>query len=97
MCGAVLEGDPAMESNGRLNALQLKTLAEELASLNKEQDEARQTEIYIPMTSQQYETFATRTQRISRIYAILSEPENWANGFLVLKTSPFVTASQPLQ
>ncbi len=81
-----------MESNGRLSAVQLKTLTEELASLNKQQDAVRQTEIYVRMTSQEYEAFDARTHRISRIYAILSQPENWANAFLVLKTSPFVTA-----
>lgn len=93
----MLEANPAMERNGRLDTVQLKTLAEELALLNQQQDEARQTEIYLPMTSSQCEAFAIRMQRISWLYAILSEPENWAKAFFVLKTSPFVTPAQPFQ
>jgi len=34
------------------------------------------SEIYIRMTSQEYEAFDVRTQRISQIYAILNLPEN---------------------
>ena len=61
------------ELKHRLDANQLRGLSEEVAALSKEQDEARRTEIYIPMTPQEAADFESRQERISRIWAILSE------------------------
>lgn len=46
---------------------------DELESLRKQQAEARRTEIYIPMTTQESADFDSRQKRISRICAILSQ------------------------
>lgn len=61
------------ELKHRLDANQLQGLREEVASLEKQQDEARRTEIYIPMTPQEAADFESRQERISRIWVILSE------------------------
>jgi hypothetical protein len=61
------------ELKHRLDANQLRELREEVASLGKQQDEARRTEIYIPMTKQETADFDSRQQRISHIWTILSE------------------------
>ena len=58
---------------GRLNEQQLKDLSEELASLTKHQSEARLTEVFIRMSAQEIKAFDLRKERISKIYAILSE------------------------
>jgi hypothetical protein len=60
-------------AQGRLNSQQLKDLSDELASLAKQQTEARLTEVFIPMNVQEIKAFDLRTERISKIYAILSE------------------------
>ena len=57
----------------RLDAKQLRELREEVAALSNEQDEARRTEIYIPMTPLEAADFESRQERISRIWVILSE------------------------
>jgi hypothetical protein len=56
----------------RLNSQQLKDLKDELASLIKQQSDARLLEIYVRMTQQEIEAFELRTQRISQIHVILS-------------------------
>jgi hypothetical protein len=58
---------------GRLNAMQLKELSDELAALTKQQSDARLTEVFIRMTEAEVNAFDLRKQRISQIYVILSE------------------------
>ena len=58
---------------GRLNSQQLKDLSDELASLTKQQSDARLTEVFIRMSAQEIRAFDLRTERISKIHAILSE------------------------
>ena len=62
-----------MEPKNRLSAKQLRELSDEVESLRKYQDEARITEIFIPMTRQQHADFEARQARISHICVILSE------------------------
>lgn len=57
----------------RLNSQQLKDLRDELATLIKQQSDARQTEVFFRMTKQQAQTYELRTERISQIHAMLSE------------------------
>ena len=61
-------GDPT----GRLDAQQLKELSDELSALSKQQSDARLTEVFLPMTHQEIKAFDLRTQRISKIHAVLS-------------------------
>jgi hypothetical protein len=61
------------DPKGRLDSEQLKELSAELASLGKQQSDARQLEMFIRMNSQEIEAFDLRTQRISQIHIILSE------------------------
>lgn len=61
-----------MELKNRLDAAQLGTL-DELASLSKQQQEARLTEVYIRMSPQEIKAFDARSVRMSEIYAILSQ------------------------
>ena len=58
---------------GRLNSQQLKDLSDELATLAKQQSDARLTEVFIRMNKQEIEAFDLRKERISKIYANLSE------------------------
>jgi len=60
-------------AQGRLNSQQLKDLSDELASLTKQQSDARLTEVFIRMSAQEIRAFDLRTERISKIHAILSE------------------------
>jgi hypothetical protein len=56
-----------------LNSQQLKELSDELASLTKQQSDARQLEIFVRMNPHEIEAFDLRTQRISKIHTMLSE------------------------
>lgn len=58
---------------GRLTSKQLNELSGELAALNKQQSDARLTEVYVRMTAEEIKAFDLRTQRISQIHVILSE------------------------
>jgi hypothetical protein len=58
---------------GRLTSQQLKDLSDELKDLSKKQSDARLREAYIRMTKEEIEAFNLRSQRISKIYVILSE------------------------
>lgn len=58
---------------GRLNSQQLKNLSDELASLVKQQSDARLTEVYIRMTQEEIKAFDLRSERISTIHIILRE------------------------
>ncbi|MFZ0298421.1 MAG: hypothetical protein WAM13_08745 [Candidatus Sulfotelmatobacter sp.] len=62
-----------MEPQARLNSRQLKDLSDELATLMKQQSDARLTEVFIRMTPQELKAFDLRTERISKIHVILSE------------------------
>jgi len=62
-----------MEPRGRLNSEQLKDLSDELATLMKQQSDARLLEVFIHMTQQEIRAFDLRTERISKIHIILSE------------------------
>jgi hypothetical protein len=62
-----------LERKGRFAVEQLKELNNELAALTKQQADARMLEVYVRMTEQEIKAFDLRTQRISRIYIILSE------------------------
>ncbi|HET9305437.1 MAG TPA: hypothetical protein VFO46_05360 [Candidatus Sulfotelmatobacter sp.] len=57
----------------RLNQQQLQELSDELAALTKQQSDARLSEVFVGMTKNEIEAFDLRKQRISKIYAILSE------------------------
>ncbi len=57
----------------RLNSQQLKDLSDELVALNKQQADARQTEVFIRMTPEEIEALNLRTERISKIHVLLSE------------------------
>jgi hypothetical protein len=58
---------------GRFDTKQLKDLSDELATLTKQQSDARLREVFIPMSKKEIEAFDLRTQRISKIHVILSE------------------------
>jgi hypothetical protein len=73
LCALFAGGYPPMELKNRLDAAQLGTLVDELASLSKQQQEARLTEVYIRMSPQEIKAFDARSVRISQIYAILSQ------------------------
>jgi hypothetical protein len=62
-----------VERQGRLSAEKLKDLSDELVALTKQQSDARLGEVFIPMSKKEIEAFDLRTQRISKIYVILSE------------------------
>jgi hypothetical protein len=62
-----------MEQRSRLNSQQLKDLSDELATLTKQQSDARLTEVYLRMTPEEIKAFDVRKKRISRIHVILSE------------------------
>jgi hypothetical protein len=62
-----------VEPQARLNSRQLKDLSDELATLMKQQSDARLTEVFIRMTPQELKAFDLRTERISKIHVILSE------------------------
>jgi len=66
-------GERFVVRQGRLNEKQLKVLSDELATLMKEQYEARLLEVFIPMSKKEIEAFDLRTEGISRIHVILSE------------------------
>ena len=57
---------------GRLNSTQLKDLGDELVALIT-QSNARTTEVFIRMTQEEVKAFDLRAERISQIYAILSD------------------------
>ena len=58
---------------GRLNSQQIKDLSDELVALSKQQSDARLTEVFIRMTTQEIEAFDLRAERISKILGILGE------------------------
>jgi hypothetical protein len=57
----------------RLNSQQLRDLSDELATLTKQQSDARLTEVVIRMTPEEIHAFDLRKQRISKVYAILAD------------------------
>jgi len=57
----------------RLNSQQLSDLSDELVALNKQQFDARKTEVFIRMTQAEIEAFDLRQERISKIHVILGE------------------------
>jgi len=57
----------------RLNSQQLNELSDELATLMKQQSDARLTEVFIRMSEQEIKAFDLRTSRISQIHIVLSE------------------------
>ena len=57
----------------RLDSEQLKDLSDELATLTKQQSDARLSEVFIPMTQPEIKAFDLRAQRISRIQVVLAE------------------------
>lgn len=57
----------------RLNAQQLKDLRDELASLTKQQSDARLTAEFVGMSQEETKAFDLRLERISHIHVILSE------------------------
>jgi len=57
----------------RLNSQQLSDLSDELVALNKQQSDARKTEVFIRMTQAEIEALDLRQERISKIHVILSE------------------------
>lgn len=57
----------------RLNSQQLKDLTDELASLMKQQSDARLIEVFVRMTAEEIKAFDFRAERISKIHVILSE------------------------
>jgi hypothetical protein len=57
----------------RLNSQQLHDLSDELAGLNKQQSDARNTEVFIRMNQAEIEAFNLRQERISKIHVILSD------------------------
>ena len=58
---------------GRLNERQLKALSDELATLMKQQSDARLTDVFIRMSQKEIDAFDLRQERISKIHVILSE------------------------
>lgn len=62
-----------MEQQGRLNTLQLRDLSDELASLMKQQSDARLLEVFIRMNEKEIRAFDRRSDRISKIHIILRE------------------------
>lgn len=54
-----------MAQQGRLNMQQLKDLSDELATLIKQQSDARLTEVFIRMNEQEIKAFDLRKARIS--------------------------------
>jgi hypothetical protein len=57
----------------RLNSQQLNELSDELASLMKQQSDARLMEVFVRMSEPEIKAFDLRTARISQIHVILSE------------------------
>ena len=57
----------------RLNSQQLNALTDELATLMKQQSDARLMEVFIRMNEAEIEAFDIRQERISKIHVILSE------------------------
>jgi hypothetical protein len=57
----------------RLNSQQLKDLSDELFALMKQQTDARSTEVFVRMTSEEIRAFDLRAERISKIHAVLGE------------------------
>ena len=57
----------------RLNSQQLNELSDELATLMKQQSDARLMEVFVRMSEQEIKAFDLRTARISQIHVILSE------------------------
>jgi hypothetical protein len=64
-CG---QGERLVARQGRLNEVQLKELSDELATLTKQQYEARLLEVFIPMSKKEIQAFDLRTERISKIH-----------------------------
>jgi len=62
-----------MGQQGRLNSQQLRDLSDELAALTKQQSDARLTEVFIRMTTEEINAFNRRRERISQIYVLLGE------------------------
>jgi len=62
-----------VEQQGRLNTLQLRDLSDELASLMKQQSDARLLEVFIRMNEKEIRAFDRRSDRISKIHIILRE------------------------
>jgi hypothetical protein len=58
---------------GRLNERQLKALSDELATLMRQQSDARLTDVFIRMSQKEIDAFDLRQERISKIHVILSE------------------------
>jgi hypothetical protein len=56
-----------------LNSQQLNALTDELATLMKQQSDARLMEVFIRMNEAEIEAFDIRQERISKIHVILSE------------------------
>ena len=65
-----------MERQERLNSQQLKDLSGELATLMKQQCDARLTEVFVRMTQQDIKDFDLRKERISQILVILREHDD---------------------
>ena len=63
-------GEWVLGQQSRLNQQELKELSDELTALSEKQYEARQTEVFIPMTAEEIEAFDLRNARISEIYTI---------------------------
>jgi len=62
-----------MGQQGRLNSQQLRDLSDELAALTKQQSDARLTEVFIRMTTEEINAFNLRRERISQIHVLLGE------------------------
>ena len=68
----ILSGEGGFVAH-RLNSQQLNELSDELASLMKQQSDARLMEVFVRMSEQETKAFDLRTARISQIHVILSE------------------------
>ncbi len=62
-----------MARQSRLNSQQLNELRDELATLMKQQSDARCTEVFLPMSPTEIEAFDLRQERIYQIHVLLNE------------------------
>lgn len=67
VCGTLLR----MGQENPLEAEQAKELADELSALSKEQSEALQVAIYIPLSKEQARAYDRRAKRIGKICGLL--------------------------